>query len=150
MKKLIYIVAAILFMAPIIAKAEKPEPPFPYMKDGVIRVTLTDGQTYTFSLNDWKVVPRVQEAPAPTPAPAPQVVVREVTREERKNTLTLRGGYGRTGNLDVQTPAPGTVQVNPSSGFIFGLGYSRRLTEKYSLGGSLMNNGGTVDLGYHF
>jgi len=150
MKTLIYVLSLVVMLVSLTAKAEaKAEVPFPYMKDGVIKVTLKDGKTYTFSLNDWKVVPRVQE-PVEVKPVAPAVVYLPAEKvEEKKNRVTLHGGYGQTG-LKTEL-SPGMAKVSHERGIVFGGTYSRKVTDKYSISGTALSNQTfMLGLGYDF
>lgn len=140
-ERILIIVVVFVVGCLIVTQAKADDFPV-YMKDGVINVTLKDGKTYTFSLNDWKVVPRVQSASeedvvAPI-AEAPAQSQEE--KEEYDNRFTVHGGYGPTGKLDTAVPVPGMVVVDPDHGFVFGVTYSRKISDKFSLSGTALNN----------
>jgi hypothetical protein len=105
------------------AFAEIPE----YLKDGVVTVTLKDGTVHTFSSNDYKVVPRVQQVPEleiqlaeeSTPKQAPKV-------DHNKNQLILHLGVGMNGLTSSGTN--NSVLVEESREGVSGLTYCRNLT----------------------
>jgi hypothetical protein len=95
MKKLLLTLSFLAFAVP--AQADMPE----YMKDGVITVTLKDGNVYTFSTNEYKVVRRGQPASVLGQVQLrPIQVVEEKVEEKDANysySVILHTGLGRDG-----------------------------------------------------
>jgi len=146
MKYTIVLFVIALILATSKAKAEAvPE----YMRDGVIKVTLKDGKTYDFSLNDWKVVPRLGEL-APQEA-TPQLAKKPAEeREERKNRITLHGGIGYDG-LKVTNLGPGAYRVDPAQRFVYGATYARKISNRWSLSATALSNETyTLGVGFDF
>ena len=140
---------AILFVGSFAFADEMPE----YMRDGVINVTLKNGRTYTFSLNEYKVVRRgsgAEVAPdAGDEVPAQRVVYLPAPQaEEHPNRLTLHGGGGYNG-LDV-VKLPGLVQVSQAQAFVWGATYARKLNDRFSVSGTWLSNSITLGVGYDF
>lgn len=152
MRPTIYTIVVILASLVLInmAKADTFSPPPPYLKDGIIKVTLTDGNTYTFSSNTWMVVPRLKAEPPLSPEPEQKILVAPAEKaEDSKNRFTLHGGSGRTGLSVITTP--GVVEVLQDRGFVFGGTYSRKISERFSLSGTwLSNDTVTLGIGYDF
>lgn len=124
-----------LFLASSKAKAE----PVPeYMRDGEIVVTLKDGKAYKFSLNDWKVVPRLGELSAED-APASLAKKPAEQEEEKKNRITLHGGSGYDG-LKVTALGAGSFKVEPDRRFVYGFTYARKISRDWSLSGTVLSN----------
>ena len=99
MKKLLLTLSFLAFAVP--AQADMPE----YMKDGVITVTLKDGNVYTFSTNEYKVVRRGQPAPVLGQVQLrPIQVVEEKVATKRSNTVMLHAGIGQDG-LSLSKPS---------------------------------------------
>lgn len=147
MKYTLVLFVIALILATTKAKAEAvPE----YMRDGVIKVTLRDGKTYDFSLNDWKVVPRLGEL-APQEAPAQLAKKPAEEREERKNRITLHGGIGYNGGLKVTNLGGGAFRVDPDRGFVYGATYARKISERWSLSATALSNETyTLGVGFDF
>jgi hypothetical protein len=90
MKRLLLVVC--LFVTP--ALADMPE----YLKDGTVTVTLANGETHTFSSNDYKVVPRVQVS-AETLAEAEAAPSTDELKASSlpSRTVILHAGVGQDG-----------------------------------------------------
>lgn len=127
----------LLFLTTAVMAEEPPK----FLKDANITVTLKDGKQYTFTANEWKVVPRLDK-----------VKVNErtvVVQSEQNNRLTILGGVGPKG-LNV-TKSQDEITVENKKEGVFGLGYSRKITKRFSLGGQVISNGTyTLDLGVDF
>lgn len=116
---------ALLFIATQVMAEEPP----PFLKDAKIVVTLKDGKEYTFSANQWKVVPRLDKAKAV----APTLV------SEQKNRVRVLGGVGPQGFSVSKSPSE--VIVKDKKEAVVGLGYERKITKRFSLGGEVISNG---------
>lgn len=111
-----------------------------YMKDGVITVTLKDGNVYTYSTNDHKVVTRGSSKKV-----EPKLVeVVKVNVESKKNRVTLHSGMGFKGfNTEV---SGSLVKLREQRVIVFGASYSRMLDKQLSGTISAFSNG-TVTFG---
>ena len=110
-----------------------------YMKDGTITVKLKDGKEYTFSTNEYKVVPRLDKEES-------VVVVSPKTKEEpiksveqRSNRVRILGGIGPSNNLYKEVSSS-QVTIETKSKPVFGLGYERMLNKDFSVGAEMLNN----------
>ena len=111
-----------------------------YMKDGVITVTLKDGNVYTYSTNSHKVVTRSSSKKV-EPKLEQTVVVKEASK---KNRVTLHSGQGFKG-FNAQTNGS-VVKLQEQRVMVFGLSYSRMLDNQLSGSVSAFSNG-TVTFG---
>jgi hypothetical protein len=79
------------------------------------------------------------------------VIVEKTVEVEviRKNRLRLLGGVGPTGSTIIA--APGIVTLSRDYGLVFGLGYSRLLSQRVSLEINVLSNAtGLAGVGYDF
>lgn len=141
----------IMFGLFMLGKAFADEAPA-YLKDGVVTVTLTDGKTYTFSSNEYAVVPREQMGES-----LPQEIIESVQRLSKltamKSAVKIYGGYGADG-YSVSHTATG-AKVKQSYGLNYGLGLQHSLTDTTFVDGILIFNqsgtqGGLLGLGFKF
>ena len=134
MKKLMILM---LLSIPAMAAEEIPA----YMKDGTITVTLKSGKTYTYSLNEYKVVKRGSGLPAGHEAIVElhKKVVELSENQQKKNRVRLMGGYGPSGKLESSVGAS-SATVKTETGVIGGVGYDRMLNKDISVGGQVQTN----------
>lgn len=119
-----------------------------YMRGGKIVVTLKDGKSYEFSTDEYMVVRRHATAPPTTEAPV-QVVERSSRSEETRNVITAFIGSG-AGGLQTQHN-PSSVTINSRQVGVFGFGFSRRISELFSVQAvGLSNRTGVLGLGVNF
>jgi hypothetical protein len=95
-----------------------------YLRDGTITVTLADGAVYTFSTDEYKVVPRhgkvlteYQEASG--------TATKGISHKSEKNTVIFHGGVGRKG-LNVGHNGQSYV-ISEKDHPVLGLTYCRNL-----------------------
>ncbi len=150
MLRWMFIIIALVFTVTKWAQASEVDQPLPYMRDGVITVTLKDGKVYTFSLNEYKIVRRGTSAPAIVKEVPVVTILQAVAVEESKTRFTLHGGYGPNG-LKPRMLAPGVVEVTTTRGFLFGGTYSHKFTRELSWSFTGLSNGtGLLGVGYDF
>lgn len=136
------VISLIMFLTSFSLTAETSEAPA-YLKDAQITVTLANGTVYTFSANEFKVVPR-------TDLDTPDVVAiveksSEATKEavlrkvERKNRLSLIAGVGYNGIEDSQN-STGDIRVREKRTAVVGIAYGRKFYKDFSLTGTLLSN----------
>ena len=119
-----------------------------YLKGATITVTKADGSSSTVPAERFKVVPRKQQF---------IVTKTEVSKtiscsaeENRKNRVSLLGGYGSRNGLTTTRNAT-NVTVESSSGVVGGAQYQRMLNNRWSLGVQGQTNGtGSLLLGLDF
>jgi hypothetical protein len=117
-----------------------------FMRDGIITVKLKDGREYKFSTNEWMVVRRGKRKLKEESIPVITVINKA---EIQKNRITVRVGSGLYG-LQSSSSA-NVVKIREERKAIFGLGYSRKLNEDFSLGASILSNESvTLDLGLDY
>ena len=136
MKTAIAVVLMLLFLTPLASA-----------NDGVITVTRS-GKTATYSTDEYVVVKRrkgprpvVKQPVAPAPQKCPEVVAAAPVEQksERKNTLTLYGGAG-PGSHETSIKSS-YLHIEDGYGFVMGLDYGRKLTDRWSIHGMGMTNG---------
>lgn len=123
-----------------------------YMRDGKIVVTLKDGKSYEFSVNEYMVVRR-GSGQAKAEQQAEEVAPRKQAEEgpvaAGPNAVKVYGGVGPS-DLKVATGAT-SVTIDQDYGPVLGLGYSRQLSRRISLDAvGLSNKTGLLGLGYSF
>lgn len=135
-----YLLILLAFISTAVVAAEQPA----FLKDATIVVTLKSGKQYAFSANEWKVVPRLDKETVCTIKP--ELVIRE---EQTPNRARFFGGVGQDGfNSKVE---PNRHKVSTSYGPVFGMGYDRMISKRFSLGGQAISNGTyTLGLGFDF
>lgn len=122
-----------------------------YMQDGSITVTLKDGKKAEFSTNEYMVVPR---KPKKKSAPTPVVVdsgtkKAEGTEVAGPNAIKVYVGGGPRG-IEVKKNTS-SVTIEQDYGAVFGLGYSRQLSSRWSLEAvGLSNKTGLLGVGLSF
>ena len=138
MKKFTVTLFTTLFMFSITLFAEQAPD---YMKDGTITVTLKNGQSYSFSTNEYKVVRRGAVNLMAIHADVLHERVVELSKHQQKlNRIRVLGGQGPSSTLDINSQ-PTVVTVKTRYENVFGLGYDRMLSEKWSVGGQALSNG---------
>jgi hypothetical protein len=124
------------------------EPPPPYLKDGVITVTLKSGEQYHFSANEYMVVKRGAKRLDSEVVGTTQ----ESHFEEElhnKNRVRLMAGAGPTGMRDARSAS--SIHIESSYGLVGGLGYDRQISNRFSLGAAGYTNGTlSLGVGYDF
>lgn len=142
------IILSALFLSSVSFASDVPA----YLKDGVITVTLTNGQTMTFSENEFKVVPRVNavETKSHKTIVALHEKVKELSENQRKlNRVRAIGGIAPSG-LNTATVANRAIVTNKLEP-VYGIGYDRMLSKKWSIGGqALTNETFLINLGLDF
>ncbi len=136
------ILAILLFAMPAMAGViEAPA----YLKDGQITVTLKDGTQYSFSTNEFAVVPRVtadkEGAVAGSKGPMPLDATHRAAIEAmkpKKNRFRIVGGYGPDG-VEVLTDAD-VLTLKQHYGAVVGIGYDYLLDNGVSIGAQAMSN----------
>ena len=123
-----------------------------YMKGGKIAVTLKDGKAYSYSSDEYMVVPRRKKA-KPKKEDEVQVLAKApaayVEPKARPNSLRFYGGAGPSG-LSATTGTT-SVKVSQDWGPVFGLGYGRKISERFSLEAEGFSNlTGVLGLGWAF
>lgn len=126
---------------------------FDVPKDAIIKVYTKDGkQIGEMTRQGYKVVKlgtskvKVVERVV---VKKERIVVPADMPEMKRNRVTFKGGVGYDG-LTNKDQNPG-FEIQEKRKAVFGIGYSRRLTEELSLGASYINNDTTtLDLGYEF
>jgi uncharacterized protein YjdB len=111
----------LMTMLVIPAFAEIPE----YLKDGQITVTLSDGTQYTFSSNEYKVVPRAKTQQEQPTASTPEIV--SLKDQRPSYSVIVHAGVGNDG-LDVQNSGT-TFDVSERSAVVGGLTLCKNITE---------------------
>ena len=128
----------LLFIESTTVMAEEPPK---FLKDATIVVLLKDGTKAEFSANQWKVVPRLDKQ-----TKVDKMIVKET---EQKNRLRVMGGVGPDGFSTSKSDKEITVKDKNEP--VFGLGYERKISKRFSLGGQVISNGTyTLDLGVDF
>lgn len=147
MKYYYYLILAALFLGLAVNAEEVPE----YMRDGVITVTLKSGKTYTYSLNEYKVVRRWQAAEETEEAVEHhhRKHVEQHPAEHSRNRIAVHSGVGPDG---LKAAAAGNdVTVSQRYRALIGVSYSRKLDDRFSLQGTYLSNDTlTLGLGYDF
>ncbi len=114
-----------------------------YLKGGVITVTLTDGNAYTFSSDEYMVVKRHAVA-APVVAAeseeteAVETIAAVESVEEYPNHITLHGGVGR--DYSIKALSPNHVQIKDNREFVFGATVSHKIGGHKSVSGTMLSN----------
>lgn len=134
------IICMVLLLISPIAFASEPQPK--YLKDATITVTLKDGKQYTFSENDFKVVPRVQKEETPVLTPAPMAKESDTPTQkeavEHNSEISVYAGYGATG-LNSST-VNNTTTIDQKNGAVFGVGYSHKVKGPVNAKAIMFNN----------
>lgn len=144
MKKLTFI---ILLLSLNCFAAEAPS----YLKDATVTVTLKGGKTYTYSANEYAVVVRtsMDKSEPMTQTPEAKTVEASSTTAAGPNTFRAFVGVGPSGFSTTTTP--GSVSIEQDYGALFGVGYSRQFTPRWSLEVvGLSNKTGIMGAGYSF
>lgn len=142
-----YLMIALMFVSQV-CFAEQPA----YLKDATITVTLKNGKTYTYSANEYMVVKRGAKSAAPVQvAPLAEKSVPSQSSESSEGVyrLTLHGGMGFDGqNVD---QSANQVEVTQKRAFVYGASLSRKVSEKVSVGGTVLSNKTyLLGIGYDF
>lgn len=109
-----------------------------YLKDGTITVKLKDGTEHTYSSNEYKVVKRTKKLHYSEPKRTEVAVSQSSITESRKNRFTLLGGIGQSG-YKIDT-FPGLVKVHTKTEFVYGGAYTRDISERFHLNGTVLSN----------
>jgi hypothetical protein len=125
------LLAVFLFTIP--AMGEMPE----YLKDGVVTVTLANGETHTFSSNEFKVVPRVQVKAIENTVIADAPKANE-SKPLPSRTVVFHAGVGRDG-LDVSHNG-NEFRVQEKDAVVGGLTLCQRFDKETSLCASGFTN----------
>lgn len=135
----------ILILMLLVSTVVLAEEPPAFLKDASIVVTLKDGKQYTFSTDQWKVVPRLDKEAVICEQGTPVI-----TEVESANRIRFMGGFGPQGDISITSSAT-EISVSTDTGPVFGLGYDRKISKKFSLGGQVISNGTyTLGLGVDF
>lgn len=130
------------------------EKPPEWLKDGVVSVTLKNGNVHHFDSNKWKVVKRIKRKPCPKPriCPSPTIKWRErkvkVTTYKR-NRISVLAGYGPIGLQATDIEDSKHFEIKKEFGPITGLRYTRGLSPSWSLSIEVLtNHTGAMALGW--
>lgn len=125
-----------------------------------ITETGRDGKAHSYNQDEYVVVKRrpkgYKPKPRPTPSACPLVVAPAPTPQAQpeatkvyKNTFKAYLGYGPGGFSTTQVPS--SITVNENFGALFGLGYSRQLSPRWSVEAvGISNHTGLLGAGYSF
>lgn len=109
-----------------------------WLKDGTIIIRKANGEESKVSTNLFKVVPRKQ-----------QFIVTKTKQTDTlhcgaeksyANRFSALGGSGPKGNLTTTQVSPSQVRVETNSGFVGGLQYQRKLSNRFSVGAQVQTN----------
>ena len=116
-------------------------------KDAVIKVYDSKGtQIGEMKRSEYKVV---KLGTSKTKVVTKTVYV-NVSKPERNNRVILRGGVGNNG-LSVSRNGTENSVTQRDNTTVLGVGYSRKVNERISIGGSYLNNDtATIDVGVDF
>jgi hypothetical protein len=133
----IYIMAIVALAFSMSAYADDLPPE--YLKDAVITVTLKSGEVYTFSANTHKVVRRGVKAELRDEMLLPGEPAR--THVSAKWSSLLFVAHGPTDMVHTKNPQPGQAHsVRQEKGLVLGLGLTRRINDRFKLGGMVQTN----------
>lgn len=129
---------------------EKPK----YLEGAEITVTLKNGKKYKFKSEEYAVVKRDQMLSSlKIKAELAEVKEKIKTKKlvkNRKNRIYVLGGYGNTHKLETSTNGS-TYETKNKKGFVGGVGYQRKVTEKVNVGIQAQTNGtGNLSVGLDF
>ncbi len=117
-----------------------------HLKGATITVTKADGTASTVPAEQFKVVPRKQQFITKHTQSGKIVSCEGLSAKNRGRVM---GGVGPNGLKDEKNGA--TVTIKSRQDAVWGLGYDRLLTEKFSVGGQAYTNGTfTLGLGVDF
>ena len=142
-----YILIALLLAATSVMAEEPPA----FLKDASIVVTLKNGKQYLFSANQWKVVPRLDKETLVCTRDELKCTrdTLDITETAMGNRVRFVGGFGPQG-VDISKSAT-EITVSNKTEPVFGLGYDRKVSKRFSLGGQFISNGTyTLGLGLDF
>lgn len=116
------------------------------LKGAMIHVYTTNGETFRFEAEQFKVVPRARQVVV-----TKQTVSCKADRYEAKpNRVAVLGGQGPTGQL--RTKRTGSdAEVESHHGLVLGAQYSRQVNDTVSIGIQVQDNGTALSiLGFDF
>jgi hypothetical protein len=117
-----------------------------HLKGATITVTKADGTSSNVPAEQFKVVPRKQQFITKHTQSGKIVSCEGLSA---KNRVRLMGGVGPNGLKESRSGTTVTIKSRQSE--VFGAGYDRLLTDKFSLGLQGFSNGqGTIGLGIDF
>lgn len=144
------LIAISFFVSGIVYANEMPK----YLKGATVTVTLKDGKTYTYKSEDMAVVKRnnidINAAALAEHKQIKRQIKEKKIVKNRKNRVYVLGGYGQTGNMDVSTNGQ-TYEVKHDMGAVGGIGFQRKVNEKFNLGIQVQTNDTTsISAGFDF
>ena len=144
MKRLL-ILATLLFTAS--AMAEMPK----FLEGATVTVKLKNGKTFEYKSEKMAVVPRMNLGIASSELKDIKKKISEKKLvKNRKNRVYGLIGSGPTGDLDVSTNGSNYV-ISHDKGPVTGIGYQRKITEKFNMGIQVQSNKTTsLSLGLDF
>lgn len=137
-----HFIVAIIAMA-LLALPAMADPKPKYLDGATVTVTLKDGKTYTFSSDQWKVVPRV-ETKAKLNKTKSLVVMEKKAKEKKKFHVTAHAGIGYDGIKTIRSKNKKQMEVIERRAPVFGISLGYDIFEEYHVMGSMFTNGTIV------